>query len=290
MSLSVKLKAILWYYLEQINLVLDVTFSMYYILKNEYIKIQDILKTEEYLEKFKEYLNIITKLDKSPDGTGIYLSNEHQEIYDLQKRLALSLPKLNLTMNMTLIYLMALFEAFNKLFFSLLFSEKPELMKSKEKSITYDDLLEFETINTLHEYLAEQETEKFGRIDIDKFCNEIERRFNIHLNEELENWESLRENYYRRNIIVHNDGMISDIYLEKMKLTPENLNRIIISDDNYLIEAHKNLKNYMIFIFNRIKEKFNLDTRVRRFASFPPSFDKPMIVKQGKDEILNDKS
>ena len=111
MSLGVKLKAILWYYLKQINLVLDVTFSMYYILKNEYIKIQDILKTEEYLEKFKEYMNIIAKFDKSLDGTGIYLSNEHQEIYDLQKRLALSLPKLNLTMNMTLIYLMALFEA-----------------------------------------------------------------------------------------------------------------------------------------------------------------------------------
>ena len=57
---------------------------------------------------------------------------------------------------------------------------------------------------------------------------------------------------------------------------------------DYLTGASNNLKSYMDFIFITIKEKFKLNTLVRRFALFPSKLDKPMVVKRGKDEIFND--
>ena len=45
MSLGVKLKNILEYYQEQIILVMDVMFSTYYILKNEYNHIRELLNS-----------------------------------------------------------------------------------------------------------------------------------------------------------------------------------------------------------------------------------------------------
>ncbi len=116
MSLGVKLKSISEYYQKQITLVMDVLFSTYYILKNEYIKIRDLLSSEDYQKRYTEYLKIIDQLEKSAEGTGIYLSEQHQDILEKHRELRMKIPKSEHLMNMTLVYLFALFEGFNKNF------------------------------------------------------------------------------------------------------------------------------------------------------------------------------
>jgi len=219
------------------------------------------------------------------DGTCIYLSDDHQELHNLQTQLNLSVPKLNHLLNMTLVYLLTLLEGFNKKFFFNLFCYKTEMMKSNKK-ITYEELLEFNSIKAIQKYIAKEITDNYGNID--KIDDEISFKFNFSLSEEFEHWESLREVYYRRNIIIHNRSTISKIYLKKMNLPPESLNKKRLIDINYVISAKDILIKYIQFIFDKIKEKFDLDTSVRRFAPFPPRFDKPMIVKKGKDEIFDD--
>jgi len=289
MSLGVELYTIFQYYQDQINLVMDIMFQMHYIMKDEYINIQDVINSSKYKQAFIEFMSLISRLDKSPNGTSLQLSKEHQEIYEMERQIARTIPKTTHLMNMTLIYLMALFEGFSKQFFSTMFYRMPEQMKSKDKKINYEVLLEFNSLKNLYKYLADKETYKFGRMDIDEFGNELDKRFNIHLNEEFEYWEALREKYYRRNIIVHNDGNISETYLKKMNLSSDNLNRKLICDEDYLLETNNNLKEYMSFIFDKIKEKFNLNTSVKRYAPFPISFDKPMLVKKGNEETMKKK-
>ena len=125
-------------------------------------------------------------------------------------------------------------------------------------------------------------------MDIDEFNEEISFKFNFSLNKEFEEWEGLREVYYRRNIIIHNRNMISSIYMKKMNLPPDSLNKLTLIDINYVKAASEIIIKYIQFIFKKIIEKFNLDTSVKRFAPFPSRFDKSMIVKKGKDEIFND--
>ena len=288
MTLGVKLYTIFHHYQDQINLVLDIMFEMHYIMKDEYIRIQDVLNSEDYKKKYIEFMELVSRLEKSTDGTSVQLSEEHREIYDLQSQLARNIPKANHFMNMIHVYLMALFEGFNKQFFSTLFYHMPEQMKSRDKKINYEVLFNFKSIENLHKYISEKETDEFGRMDIDKFNKELAKRYSFQLNEEFEYWEDLREKYYRRNIIVHNNGKISEIYLNRMNLSSENLNRKLNCDIDYLIDTNNNLKNYMSFIFTKIKEKFNLDTSVKRQAPFPIDFGKPTLVKKAKDEKMND--
>jgi hypothetical protein len=158
---------------------------------------------------------------------------------------------------MTLVYLIALFEGFNKQFFKLLFSEKPELNKIKIGS------------------------------NIDKICERLENTLNISLKKEFKNWASLRENNYRRHIIVHNRGKIDKDYIEKTNKSNNLLESTLNCDYEYIIDAGNNIKSYIGFIFNKIEERIKLDSSVRRFAPFPPNFDKPMMVKRTKDEIEN---
>ncbi len=86
----------------------------------------------------------------------------------------------------------------------------------------------------------------------------LKDKFNINLKEEFEYWEQLRENYYRRNIIVHNDGKISSVYLKKLELSDKEINNELKCDDNYLGECCRNIQNYIDFIYSSIKKKFSL--------------------------------
>ncbi len=152
MSLGVKLKSISEYYQEQITLVMDVLFSTYYILKNEYIQIRDLLNSEDYRKRYTEYLKIMNQLETSAEGTGIYLSKQHQEMLEKQREMRRNIPKSEHLMNMTLVYLMALFEGFNKKFFLTLLMNKPEQMKNRSKKITYEKVLEFGSQEIVYEF------------------------------------------------------------------------------------------------------------------------------------------
>jgi hypothetical protein len=287
MSLGVKLNSILEHFKTQISLVMDVTLSTYDILKYEFIQIRNQMNTEEYRKKYYEYLKTIEQLENSAVGTGIYLSEQHQEIFEKKTLIGKNIPKSEHLMNMTLVYLIALFEGFNKKLFYTLLLNKPEQMKNKKDSLNYEKLIEFDSIEKLHKYLAESITFKLGFKNIDEFNNYLVNQYNIKMDTDFTNWERLRDNYYRRNILVHNNGLINETCIDKLNLTPDLLNSKPIMDIEYLKDASNNLNSYLDFIFNHIITIFKLDTSVLRHAPFPPDFDKTMVVKKGKDEIFD---
>jgi hypothetical protein len=208
------------------------------------------------------------------------------EISEKLDQIRKNLPKSEHLMNMTLVYLLALFESFNKKFFQTLLINKPELMKSKKRTINYEKLVDFNSLKELYKYLAEEITNKLGYKDVDKLKDYISKHYNVSLNKEFRKWENLRDNYYRRNIVVHNNGRISKLCIRKLNLSPDLLNSKPIMNIEYITECANTIKNYMDFLFTKIKEKFKLEISVKRFAPLPLNFDKPMIVKKEKDEIF----
>ena len=161
-------------------------------------------------------------------------------------------------LKMGIIYFFSLFEAFNKDFFQTLFKFKPELMKTKDKHLNYEALLKFSDINELYECIIQEEINSLGYLDIDQIAEILMVKFKINLKEEFEYWKQLRENYYRRNIIVHNDGKISEIYLRKMSLGSDQLNEELSCDIDYLWKCHNDIQSYIDFIDDSIRKKFNL--------------------------------
>lgn len=90
----------------------------------------------------------------------------------------------------------------------------------------------------------------------------ILKKFKIDLKNDLDCWSNLRESYYRRNIIVHNEGKTSELYLEKLSLGMDQLNKELDCDIEYLWKSHNDIHSYMDFLDESIRKKFNLTSLI----------------------------
>ena len=160
-------------------------------------------------------------------------------------------------LNMSHIYLITLLEAFNKDFFMKTFASIPKIMVSKNQ-ISYGQIIGFESIEELHQYLAAREVERAGYQNIDELAAYLNKRVGIDLEKGFGKWDELRENYYRRNIIVHNSGKISEIYAQKLKKGEGLVGDEIKNDISYIRSCFHNVSKYLIFIKNQIFTKFRL--------------------------------
>lgn len=165
--------------------------------------------------------------------------------------------------NMAHIYFLTIFEAFNKDYFIELLTAKPYLMKSKnskenekQKELTYNEILQFSSVNQLKRYMAERQMDSIFYKNIDEFFGFLQKRINIDI-KKFGKLESLRENYYRRNIIVHNGGVVNEKYLKNVKSTLKK-GTLIENNFDYLEECNLNIFKYMDFIDIFIKDKFKI--------------------------------
>ena len=168
----------------------------------------------------------------------------------------------NHILKMGLIYFYSLFEAFNKDFFQELYIFKPDLMKGKDKKVDLDEILQFKNIDDLHKSLSQTQVDKFGYLDIDAYAIFILKKFNIDLINKLECWSNLRESYYRRNIIVHNDGKKSEIYLKKLSLGSDQINEELNCDIEYIWKISYDIQTYMDFLDDSIRKRFKLKSSI----------------------------
>jgi len=228
------------YYSYHTTLILEIVVANDYFWKTQSNQISLFHNKNEYLNSLNKRQDKFDKLGFDPFEK-IDLINEY-------------------ILKMSLIYLFSLFEAFNKDLFQILFFNEPYLMKSKNKKLDYETILNFSDINELHEFLSHKEVEKYGYYDIDELSKLLVETFNINLEDDFEYWNELRENYYRRNIIVHNDGKVSRIYLNKLNLLDKELSKELSIDKFYIGDCCRNIKNYMSFISESIRKKFNIDS------------------------------
>ncbi len=238
MDLNTEIDKLIYYYSYHTTLVLEMNTASNYFWNTQLAQLKRI-------QSDKNYIHIKDRKPDKYDKLGHSLFEKFELIEEH-------------TPKMSLIYLFSLFEAFNKDFFQTLFKYRPELMKSKRKHLNYETILEFSDINDLHEYITQKEVNKYGYFDIDNIAQMLMDKFNISLKEEFEYWKQLRENYFRRNIIVHNDGKISSTYLRKLELPNEELNKELICDNVYIGECCRNIQTYIDFISSSIKKKVNL--------------------------------
>ncbi|MFX0077226.1 MAG: hypothetical protein ACFE96_17415 [Candidatus Hermodarchaeota archaeon] len=160
-------------------------------------------------------------------------------------------------LNMTIVYLFSLFEGFIKDTLFEIYMHKPEIMTKRKRKLTWEEILTFESITAIHSYLANKLIDDFGYKNLDELSKEFQVQFNINLEEDHRDWASFRENYYRRNIIVHNQGKISYLYLEKMNVDPSQINTELLINEEYVKQCQENLFDAMTGITNSLLNKFS---------------------------------
>lgn len=117
----------------------------------------------------------------------------------------------HLLMSMAFIYLIALFDSFLTDVFAAVLIERPETLKSK-KQLTYDRILELHQKGELVEFMARREINELSYKSMADQFDYYKAKFNIDLADSNVELAALVEIRARRNLLVHNNGVVDDIY------------------------------------------------------------------------------
>ena len=120
--------------------------------------------------------------------------------------------------------------------FSYLINKIPEAYLS-EKSIKYSDLVVMEAdIQDVKKTLLDKEVEEIMRQPISEWYKLFESKHKVRYDINSKEFEKFREIYYRRNLIVHNQGVVNDTYRVNTKADVECGEQLRVNKA-YLIEA-----------------------------------------------------
>lgn len=169
--------------------------DMYKRERQTLLEVYEILNEKEYiLDHFKTH---IERMERSPD----------------------------IIQSMSIVYMIAHFEVFWSTVTELLLSFFWESLKSKEKTISYQEALSFDSTKELREHIIEKEIRKASFGGINERIKFLEDRLNLSfeykkLKGVRKNWnsvelESLIEVHSTRNVIIHNNGKIDKRYLQE---------------------------------------------------------------------------
>ncbi len=209
------------------------------------------LKIYTLFEKFDEaYTEVVTKEEQKE--VSIPVQNNKAGIFfeEVMKLRMLDI----LIFDMSLVYLITKFENFLRMLLRLTFLKEPRILMTKGKSINYEEVLRFSNYNKLLLNIIEKEMFSLFMENIENINKYFEQRFNIALSSFVDEWLKFKERFYRRNLIVHNNSVINETYIEKTGYKGED--RILRVDPKYLDESIELFGEFSKKITEHFREKF----------------------------------
>ncbi len=178
----------------------------------------------------------------------------------------------HLLINMSFIYLVALFDAFLTDVFVAVLVERPEALKSN-KQLTYDKILELQQKGELIEFMARREINELSYKSIADQSDYYKAKFNIDLADSGVELTALIEIRARRNLLVHNNGIVNDKYMETVKNTTYNLGESVEISFDYWNGCKKQLNSVATFVYESVFEKFVKESSKETLAGNLPKGD-----------------
>jgi len=105
------------------------------------------------------------------------------------------------------------YDAFVGRLLTSIYVSKPDLMNAISRQISLADLLQFNDIKSACHGLLEKEIETIRRDSYIEQFAALESKFSIKTLRKFPEWTEFVELSQRRNILVHNDGIVSEQYL-----------------------------------------------------------------------------
>lgn len=112
-----------------------------------------------------------------------------------------------------LVTLVSEFDAFMGKLLKLLFSTKPQALEASDKQISLTQVLKLGSIDDFRAAIIDKEVEAFLRLSHSDQFSYFEKRFGVKIKQDLHVWSEFIELTERRNLFVHNEGIVNDIYL-----------------------------------------------------------------------------
>jgi len=168
---------------------------------------------DENHKRFGKYLRDNCKVtSEETDGGFSYLVPEEQitkyrkfesEIRELETATRI-LPR------MYIVTLICQYDAFIGNLIRLVLIEKPEILNSSEKTLSFQQITQIGSIENAREYIIEKEIESILRKSHDDHLKWFENKLGIKLHEDKALLSTFFEITERRNLFAHNNGEVND--------------------------------------------------------------------------------
>lgn len=190
-------------------------------------KIDGIKETYPLVRIFSEsnHIKAIRNVSNFIDVKGLEEKDENNEIYYrfseedshtfeiLDKSEKIASHAIEILPNSLFVSLISQFDAFLGNLIKQIFLSKSEILNSSEKSISFAKLSELKSFEEAKEFMIEKEIEGVLRESHSEHFNWLENKLKIPLRKDLDIWKDFIEITERRNLLVHNDGLVTSQYL-----------------------------------------------------------------------------
>jgi len=135
------------------------------------------------------------------------------------------------------------FDEFIGGFLRIMFKKNPDWLKSNEKTITYKELIDLDSIEKAIEGVIIKEVDNILRLSHKEQIDDIDEKLKLGINDTCKNLLNFYEVTERRNLFVHTGGVVSNSYVNNCKrmeiVLPENMEigKLLQADDSYISKA-----------------------------------------------------
>lgn len=184
--------------------------------------------------------------EKDEDGREFYkFTPEDGHKYTiLEKNAETATSALEIVPNSLFVSLISQFDSFLGKLIREIFQAKPDILNSSEKNLTFSKLIELKTIEEAKEFIIEKEVETVLRDSHSAHFDWLENKLGISLRKDLPIWQEFIEITERRNLFVHNDGVVSSQYISVCKSNKVVFAKEPIIGDNLNIDQDYFEKTY----------------------------------------------
>lgn len=140
----------------------------------------------------------------------------------------------------SLISLVSVVESFLSRLLHIFFRKHPSAVNAKDKQFTFEELSAFSSLEDARTYLVSWKIENLLRGSYDDWVEYFRSQLKLELPGINKHHDRLVENFQRRNLFVHNDGVVNKIYLSKVSKSltkPDMLDKSLSVSRSYLFSA-----------------------------------------------------
>lgn len=204
----------------------------------------------------KDEIEKILSVTASPEELSADIDISDQTIQQILSEMQLRNKiekKLFLTIReMSLIYLVTQFEEFLKDCMKLIYEKQPLALKLTHKMIDSEELVDTKNHEEVMQVVINKIVEEVIENGIEEISSYM-KKLNIDLTSD-EQWNNFKECFYRRNVLVHNNGYANKKYHSKMCTTFEK-KRLDVTD-TYFAESLKLFDYFSHKIAHSLDKKF----------------------------------
>lgn len=182
-------------------------------------QLQAFYAGEAYAEEDQDSHTQITEIAKKEDSKSVTVSyrvsdslaDEYEETITELRRLSHYRQHL---LDSSLISLVSTVEWFLSQILHTYYREVPDALKETDKTFSLEDLRRFASMEAARDVLIDKKIESSLRGGFEDWCKEIRSCCNLSMGYVDEHRAVITEAFQRRNLLVHNGGVINSIYID----------------------------------------------------------------------------